>query len=295
MAITAELVKALRERTGAPMMDCKKALLSAEGDIELAIDLMRKAGQTKADKKAGRVAAEGLLIAKVSDDAKHAILLEINSETDFVARDSNFLAFAEQVAVAAVEARCADVTALAQLTLGPADESIDSLRQALVNKVGENIHIRRIAYVAAPAGGIVGHYVHGGRIGVLVTLRNADSALAKDVAMHIAASAPQVVSPEQVSPELVAKEREIFLAQTAESGKPAAIVEKMVDGRIKKFLQEISLLEQPYVKDPNLTIAALLKQTGATADAFTRFVLGEGIEKQHTNFADEVMAQVQGS
>ena len=292
MAITAGLVKELRERTGAPMMECKKALVNTDGDIEGAIELMRKSGQTKADKKAGRVAAEGALIIKASADDKQAVLIEINSETDFVARDSNFIAFVEQVADAALQAQCSDVAALATVALG--DATVETARQNLVAKIGENVNIRRMQYIVAD-NAVLGHYVHSGRIAVIVNMRGGDAELAKSIAMHIAASAPQVVKPEQVPSALVDKEREIFTAQAADSGKPADIIEKMVEGRVKKFLQEVSLLGQPYVKDPSMNVAELLKQTGAEVESFTRFVLGEGIEKQESNFAEEVMAQVQSS
>ena len=290
MAISAELVKKLRQLTDAPMMDCKKALVETEGDIETAIELMRKSGQAKAAKKASRVTAEGVLLAQVSNDV--GVLLEINSETDFVARDQNFQAFATQVVELALQHQCQDVAELSQQIVPDAAQTVEEVRQALISKVGENINLRRLTLLQSPQA-VVGQYVHGGRIGVLVALQGGDEDLAKDIAMHIAASGPLVVTPEQVDQDLIAKERDIFTAQAEQSGKPADIIEKMVQGRIKKFLQEVSLLGQPFVKKPDETVADLLKAEGAEVISFVRFVLGEGIEKESVNFADEVMAQVQ--
>ena len=290
MAISAELVKKLRQLTDAPMMDCKKALVETEGDIETAIELMRKSGQAKAAKKASRVTAEGVLLAQVSNDV--GVLLEINSETDFVARDQNFQAFATQVVELALQHQCQDVAELSQQIVSDATQTVEEVRQALISKVGENINLRRLTLLQSPQA-VVGQYVHGGRIGVLVALQGGDENLAKDIAMHIAASGPLVVTPEQVDQDLIAKERDIFTAQAEQSGKPADIIEKMVQGRIKKFLQEVSLLGQPFVKNPDETVADLLKAEGAEVISFVRFVLGEGIEKESVNFADEVMAQVQ--
>ncbi len=293
MAIAATLVKELRERTGAGMMECKKALVEANGDIELALENMRKAGQAKADKKAGRVAAEGLV--GVYTESNMASIVEINSETDFVARNDDFKAFVDVIAGRVLQTKVTEVAALLEQPLqNGADETIEAARQELVTKIGENISLRRADMLIAAEGGHVASYIHGGRIGVIVQLDGGDEALAKDLAMHIAASRPQVVNPEEVPADLIEKEKEIFSAQAAQSGKPAEIIEKMVDGRIKKFLNEVSLVGQPYIKDPNQTVGALLKETKAKVAKFVRFEVGEGIEKQETDFAEEVMAQAQG-
>ncbi|MDX2346010.1 MAG: translation elongation factor Ts [Legionella sp.] len=288
MSITAAMVKELRERTGAPMMECKKFLVATDGDMENAILELRKAGQTKADKKADRVASEGIIVFAASDDARRSVLVEINSETDFVARDSNFLDFSQQVATAALACGSTDVNALLAMQL--ADGTVDEARRALIAKIGENIQIRRIAFVES--GEAVGGYLHGSRIGVLVSMKNGSEALAKDLAMHIAASKPLVVSTEEVPADEIQREREIFVAQARESGKPDAIIEKMVDGRIKKFLAEVSLVGQPFVKNPNQTVAELLKAENAEVLSFTRIEVGEGIEKKEDNFVAEVMSQV---
>ncbi len=288
MSITAAMVKELRERTGAPMMECKKFLVATDGDMENAILELRKSGQTKADKKAGRVASEGVIVFSASDDARRAVLVEINSETDFVARDSNFIDFAKQVATAALACGSTDVEAVSNMSLS--EGTVDEARRALIAKIGENIQIRRIAFVASEEA--IGGYLHGSRIGVLVTMKSGTEALAKDLAMHIAASKPLVVSTEQVPAEEIQREREIFVAQARESGKPDAIIEKMVDGRIKKFLAEVSLLGQPFVKNPNQTVAELLKEKNAEVLSFTRIEVGEGIEKKEDDFVAEVMSQV---
>lgn len=290
MAITAALVKELRERTGAGMMECKKALVESNGDIEMAIDNMRKAGQAKADKKADRVAAEGMVIAQVSDDQQSAVMLEINSETDFVARDENFVQFANAATQTALQNNISDIAALEQHTMSGSDVTVEQARQQLIAKIGENIKLRRV--VSQKTSGVIGAYIHGGRIGVLVNLTGGDQALAKDIAMHIAASGPLVVNPEDVAADVINKEKEIFTAQAQESGKPAEIIEKMIGGRINKFLQEVSLLGQPFVKDPNTKVGQLLKERGATVDSFIRYEVGEGIEKKADNFVEEVMAQV---
>lgn len=290
--ISAKQVGELRERTGAGLMECKKALLAVGGDIDAAIEAMRKSGQAKADKKAGRVAAEGIVVVKSSTDGKTAVVLEINCETDFVARDESFKHFAEAVAAQALATRTTDLIALSALPLA-GGQTVEQARQALVAKIGENIQLRRLTLLEST--GVVGAYVHGGRIGVLVQLTGGDLALAKDLAMHIAANNPQVVSPNEVSADLITKEREIFAAQAQTSGKPAAIIEKMVEGRINKFLDEVSLLGQPFVKNPDITVAQLLKQANANVVSFVRFEVGEGIEKQTENFADAVMAQIRGS
>ncbi|MCH9762927.1 MAG: translation elongation factor Ts [Gammaproteobacteria bacterium] len=293
MSITAAMVKELRERTGAPMMECKKFLVATDGDMENAILELRKSGQTKADKKADRVASEGIIVFAKSDDGRRAVLVEINSETDFVARDSNFIDFATQVATAALACTSTDVDALLAMQL--VGGTVDEARRALIAKIGENIKIRRIALIDSDSEGALGGYLHGSRIGVLVSMKAGDTALAKDLAMHIAASKPLVVGPEQVPAEEIQREREIFVAQARESGKPDAIIEKMVDGRIKKFLAEVSLLGQSFVKNPSQTVAELLKEKNAEVLSFTRIEVGEGIEKKEDDFVAEVMSQVRES
>jgi len=293
MSITAAQVKELRERSGAGMMECKKALEATGGDIDLAVEELRKSGAIKAGKKAGRVAAEGIVMIQASQDGKHAVMLEINSETDFVARDANFLAFANAVAKTVLDAKVRDAQAVASLPLAGTGTTVEDSRQALVAKVGENINIRRIALLNTS--GNIGTYLHSNRIGVCIELEGGDQALAKDLAMHIAAAKPLVVAPENVPADLVAKEKEIYMAQAATSGKPQEIIEKMVGGRVKKFLDEISLMGQPFVKDPEVTIAKLLSKNNAKVLSFTRFEVGEGIEKETVNFAEEVMSQVRSA
>ena len=287
------MVKELRERTGLGMMECKKALVETDGDIDAAIDNLRKSGQAKAAKKASRTAAEGAVIAKVAADGKSGILLEINSETDFVARDDNFLGFANKVADLVLETKITDVAKLLETPLEAGGESVETVRSALVQKIGENIQVRRAYAVESPEG-VVGNYVHGGRIGVLASLKGGDLELGKDVAMHVAASNPLVVNPDQVDQATLDKEKEIFSAQAAESGKPPEIVEKMVKGRISKFLKEVSLIDQPFVKDPDTSVGKLVKAAGAEVLSFTRIEVGEGIEKEEVDFAAEVMAQARG-
>ncbi len=288
-AVTAALVKELRERTGLGMMECKKALVEADGDIEKAIDDLRKSGQAKAAKKAGRTAAEGAVVVASSDDNSRALMVEINSETDFVARDENFLGFANKVAGAALDADEVDAAKIAELKLEDG-ASVEEARQALVQKIGENIQVRRAVRLNV-ADGRVGSYVHGGKIGVLVGLSGGDAELAKDVSMHVAAVAPMVVKSDQVPEDVLEKEREIIRAQPDMEGKPAEIVEKMLGGRINKFLKEVSLNDQPFVKDPNTTVGKLVQDAGADVVAFERLVVGEGIEKEEVDFAAEVMAQ----
>ncbi len=293
MSVSAAQVKELRERTSAGMMECKKALEEANGDIQQAVDILRTKGKTKADKKATRVAAEGVVRIQSSNDGKYAIMLEINSETDFVGRDENFLKFVDAVAKAALNAKTQNVEDLNALTLADqGNVTVEEARQALVAKVGENIHIRRLAFMNAENN--VGTYVHGNRIGVLVELDSNNPEVAKDVAMHIAACKPLVVAPEHVPADLVAKEKEIYLAQALGSGKPQDIIEKMAQGRLKKFLDEVSLLGQPFVKDPNMTVEALLTKNRVKVLSFTRFEVGEGIEKEKEDFVEAVMSQVQG-
>ncbi len=284
-AVTAAMVKELRERTGLPMMDCKKALTEADGDMETAIENMRKSSGMKAAKKAGRTAADGVVAIRVDASNQNATMLEVNSETDFVARDDNFLAFVDEVSVAAAEAKADSVEALM-------DAGLESKREALVQKIGENISVRRIEQMSSNDG-VIGSYVHGNkRIGVLVQLSGGDVDLAKDIAMHVAAMNSQYVSPEDVPADVVAKEREIFAAQAADSGKPAEIIEKMVEGRIRKFLAEISLSEQAFVKDPDVKVGDLAGKGGAKIVSFVRYEVGEGIEKKQVDFAAEVAEQL---
>ncbi len=294
MEITAAQVKELRERTGSGLMECKKALVETRGDVDAAIDLMRKQGLVKAGKKSGRIAADGRIVMHVAADGKLGAMLEINSETDFVAKGDDFNAFAEQSLQRAVAAQAQDVDQLLALPYAAGgDSTVDTARKELIAKIGENINLRRLVQYRAK-GGIVGGYMHGIRIGVLVELEGGDAALAKDIAMHIAASRPVAVSEQEVSADVIAKEKEIFSAQAAESGKPAEIIEKMVQGRIKKFLAEVTLVGQPFVKDPETTVGKLLEKAKARVVRFQRFEVGEGIEKAATDFAAEVMAQVRG-
>lgn len=290
MTISASMVMKLRERTGAGMMECKKFLVATQGDIELAITEMRKAGQAKADKKADRVAAEGIIIVVRSADGHRATMLEINSETDFVARDVNFTTFAQQAAQAALSSGVEQVDALSNEMLPEIEQTVEQSRQVLVAKIGENIKLRRVKQLQCA--GPIGYYLHGARIGVLVALKGGDEALAKDIAMHIAASKPVVVSRDQVPANEIENEREIFIAQARESGKAQEIIDKMIEGRISKFMDEVSLLGQSFVKDPNVKVGQLLKQKNAEVISFTRFEVGEGIEKKEDNFVEEVMAQV---
>ncbi len=298
MKITASMVKELRERTGSGMMECKKALQEAEGNIDTAIENMRKAGLAKADKKSSRVAAEGRVAVEMSADGKSAVVLEMNCETDFVSGGDEFMSFVTAAAKTALANRPADVAALSAMQLDGSDETVESVRQAMVAKIGENIQLRRFVIVDTEKGAF-GSYSHGTRMAVLVEMQsgkddliNAD--LIKDVAMHIAASNPLCVSEADVPTEVLEKEKEILRAQALESGKPADIVEKMLTGRIRKYLSEITLLGQPFVKDPDKTIATLLADAGAEVTRFVRYEVGEGIEKKQENFADEVMAQVNG-
>jgi elongation factor Ts len=291
MTITAKQVGELRDRTGAGMMECKKALEASGGDIEAAIEAMRKAGSAKADKKAGRIAAEGLVLVLTSKDGKAAVMVEINCETDFVARDENFKNFAEKVVEIALAARAKSVESLLNLPYAEG-VTVEQARAALVAKIGENVQIRRVACIESNDS--VASYVHGGRIGVLVELKNGNEQLGRDLAMHIAASNPLVITREEVPADLITKEKEIFSAQAQSSGKPAAVIEKMIEGRVKKYLDEVALLGQPFVKNPDNTISQLLDQTHAKVISFTRFAVGEGIEKPTENFVEAVMEQVRG-
>ena len=288
MAITAALVKELRERTGAGMMECKKMLTETDGDIDAAIEELRKRGAAQADKKAGRIAAEGTIVTLV--DGSKAVAVEVNSETDFSAKDEFFVAFSKQVAQSILTNSPADVDALASSPV-EGGQTVEEARQALIQKIGENITVRRFEIVEAGDGEVVGAYQHGNKISVLVRLASGSEELAKDVAMHVAASNPVCISSEQVPAELLEKEREIFSAQAAESGKPAEIMEKMVDGRIRKYLNEVTLLGQSFVKDPDTTVEKLLKSAGAEVKQFVRYEVGEGIEKKEDDFVSEVMAQ----
>jgi elongation factor Ts len=288
MAVTAEAVKQLRERTGAGMMECKKALVDTGGDLDAAAELMRKSGLAKADKKAARVAAEGVVVIERSADAKRAVIVEVNCETDFVAKNEDFLAFAKNVSLLVCERNPADAAALAALPL--AAGTIESTRTALIGKIGENVSIRRFARMAAQ--GRIANYVHGGaKVGVIVDLSGGDPEVGRDIAMHIAASKPKALRADGVPAAEIERERAVALAKAAESGKPAEIRSKMVDGSVQKFLKEVTLLSQPFVKDDKMTIEQLLKSKGATVNAFALFVVGEGIERKQNDFAAEVAAQ----
>ncbi|MEM6580202.1 MAG: translation elongation factor Ts [Pseudomonadota bacterium] len=285
--MSAALVKELRERTGLGLMECKKALAACEGDVEAAIEELRKSSGMKAAKKAGRTAADGVVAVRVAEDGSYAVVAEVNSETDFVARDAGFLAFVDQIMEAAFNHRQTDV---AELMAG----ELEVAREALVQKIGENISVRRVELVSADDG-VVGAYVHGNnRIAVLVSLTGGDGDLAKDVAMHVAAVNPQVVSPEDMPEAVISKEKDIYTAQAAETGKPPEIIEKMIGGRIKKFLAENSLLEQAFVKDPDVTVGKLVAKANAGVARFVRFEVGEGIVVEKVDFADEVAAQLKG-
>jgi elongation factor Ts len=291
MAITASLVKELRERTGAGMMECKKALVETDGDIDAAIEAMRKSGQAKAAKKAGRIAADGTIELRISDDARRGVMVEVNSETDFVAKDENFTRFAGAVADTALAADVADAAALVNEPIASGDgATVDSAREALISKVGENVQLRRLVRFD-DAQGAIHSYRHGVRIGVMVEMIGGDAALGRDIAMHIAASNPVCVSADEVPAESLEKERAIFRAQALESGKPEDIVDKIIEGRMRKYLEEVTLLGQAFVKDPDQQVGKLLKQAGASVVRFVRLEVGEGIEKKTENFADEVKAQ----
>jgi elongation factor Ts len=283
--ITASAVKELRERTGLGMMECKKALVESTGDIELAIENLRKAGTMKAAKKAGRTAAEGLVMAKLADNGSYGVMVEVNSETDFAAREENFIAFVNKVLDKVFQSKSTDIAAL--MAAGLEDD-----RLALVQKIGENISVRR-AVLLGGDGTTVGSYVHSNnKIAVLVALNGGDQDLARDVAMHVAATNPMVVKPEDVPADVLSKESEIYTAQAAESGKPADIIEKMVSGRLRKYIEEVSLTEQAFVKDPDIKVGKLVKQAGGSINSFVRFMVGEGIEKEVVDFAAEVAAQL---
>jgi len=294
MGITAALVKELRKRTGAGMMDCKKALLETDGNIDIAIENMRKSGIAKAAKKAGRVAAEGVIIIRQAEDNKHSVILEINCETDFVAKDDNFGRFANAIADTVLADKPGNVDDLLNLTLHETTGlSVEEARSELIAKIGENISVRRFSIIEHTDN--IGSYLHGVRIGVVVGLSGGDDSLAKDLAMHIAASKPVCIAENEVSEAILEQEKAVFKAQANESGKPEEIIEKMVTGRINKFLKEITLLGQPFVKYPDITIEKLLASQNASVNFFTRYEVGEGIEKKEDNFVEDVMAQAKGS
>ena len=291
MAIGAAVVKELRERTGAGMMDCKRALVEADGDLEQASELLRKSGQAKADKKAARVAAEGTVLIKGAPDGHRYVVIEVNSETDFVAKDEHFVGFAETVAEAALTGEHADVAAL--MDAESDGKTLETRRQELVAKVGENIAVRRFQVLQSSE--TIGSYLHMGRIGVLVELQGGDSGLARDLAMQVAATSPRYVSAAEVPEDELAKEREILAAQALQEGKPEEIVQKMVEGRLRKHLDEVTLTGQPFVKDPDTKVEKLLAAVGASALSFVRYEVGEGIEKKEDDFVQEVMAQASQS
>ena len=289
MSISASRVKELRERTGAGMMECKKALVETGGDMRAAVEFLRKSGQAKAEKKARRVAADGRIV--IASDGNRALILEVNSETDFVAKDENFVSFAAAVADAALAAGATDVEGLASVSLADG-QSLAAARTALVTKVGENIAVRRLEQVVNP--GPIGHYTHGAKIAAVVALEGGDEELARDLAMHVTATSPTCIDEQGVPAELLERERRILTEQALESGKPPEIVEKMIGGRIDKFLKDVTLVGQPFVKDPDMTVGELLASKSAAVKAFVRYEVGEGIEKQEDNFVQDVMAQVKG-
>jgi len=291
MAITAALVKELRDRTGAGMMDCKKALVETNADLEAAIDLMRASGAAKAAKKAGRVASEGLVNVTISDDNKQAAILEVNSETDFVTKGSAFIDFVDSLGRLALKNKPESVESFLGQKLD-SGETVDEARENIIAKIGENISVRRVQIISTETG-ILGAYKHGDRIAVLTVLTSQDSALAKDVAMHIAASRPECISEDQLSEELLEREKAIFIEQARESGKPDNIIEKMIVGRMKKFVNEVTLYGQSFVKDPDVTVGELVKSNNSKVESFVRYEVGEGIEKKEDNFVEEVMAQAQ--
>ncbi|MDJ0699776.1 MAG: translation elongation factor Ts [Woeseiaceae bacterium] len=290
MSITASMVKELRERTGVGMMECKKALVETGGDMDAAAELLRKSGQAKADKKSGRVAAEGRVA--IAAAGNKAAVVEINSETDFSAKHEDLVTFAAAAAEAALASGATDVAAFAEQELA-GGKTVEATRLELVHTIGENITVRRIAQVESS--GAIGHYTHGAKIGAIVALEGGDEALARDIAMHVAATNPTCIDEAGVPAETLEHERRILTEQAQDSGKPAEIIEKMVNGRVAKFLKEITLVGQPFVKDPDVTVGKLLKGASASVTSFVRFEVGEGIEKKEDNFVEEVMAQVKGA
>ncbi len=293
MSITAAMVKELRERTSAGMMECKKALTETDGDMEAAVEALRKKGAAAADKKSSRIAAEGIIVIKQSEDANAACILEINCETDFVAKDSSFSQFASDVADVVLANQPDNVDSLVSQQLA-GGKSVDETRTELIGKIGENVSIRRFQVANAEDGQSISGYLHGNRIGVLVTA-SGESTVGRDVAMHIAATRPLSISADEIPQDVIEKEKDIFKAQAEDSGKPADIVEKMITGRMQKFIKENTLLGQPFVKDPDLTVEKYLNQNGASVAAMIRYEVGEGIEKRQDDFAAEVMAQAKGA
>ncbi len=285
MAITASMVKELRQATGAGMMDCKKALSETDGDMDAAIEFLRKKGMAGADKKAGRVAAEGVIAIAVSDDKKSGMIAEVNCETDFVAKGDEFKAFADEIAALALAADTTDVEEIMALTMA-SGKTVDITRREMIARIGENMALRFAQKIESA--GLIGKYQHGEKIGVVVALDGGDDALARDIAMHIAAVNPSAITADEVDQEMLAKERKFQIEQAQESGKPAEIIEKMIDGRMRKYLQEITLVGQAFVKNPDVTIEKLLKENGATVTAFIRLEVGAGIEIEETDFAEEV-------
>ena len=291
MTITAALVKELRERTGAGMMDCKKALIETNADLEAAIDLMRTSGAAKAAKKAGRIASEGLVNVSISDDNKAAVILEVNSETDFVTKGQPFIDFVNALGRLALKNKPESIGTFLTQTL-ESGETVDEAREGIIAKIGENISVRRLQIVNAE-NGVLGAYKHGDRIAVLAVLSGKNSGLAKDIAMHIAASKPECISEEHLSNEFLEREKAIFIEQAKDSGKPDSIIEKMIVGRMKKFVNEVTLYGQAFIKDPDTSVGKLVKSHNAEVKFFVRFEVGEGIEKKEDNFVEEVMAQAQ--
>ena len=289
MAITAAMVKELRERTGAGMMECKKSLVETNGDMELSIENMRKSGAAKADKKAGRIAADGKVVITMNDDNTEAAMVEVNCETDFVAKDESFIAFCDAVSQAALTNKPADIDALSASVLEDGS-TVEETRANLVAKIGENMKVRRFQLLSNDEA--MGSYMHGVKIGVVVALKGGDAALAKDIAMHVAATNPLCATEADVPAETLAKEKDILIAQAKDSGKPDNIIEKMIEGRLRKYLADITLVGQPFVKDPDQTVGQLLKSAGAELVSFTRLEVGAGIEKKNEDFASEVMAQI---
>ncbi|MDG4812845.1 translation elongation factor Ts [Hydrogenovibrio sp. 3SP14C1] len=287
MAVTASMVKELREATGAGMMDCKKALAETDGNMEEAIEFLRKKGMAGADKKAGRTAAEGVIAIAVSDDKTKAAIVEVNCETDFVAKGDDFKAFADEIAAIVLATGTVDIDALMNEKMANG-QSIDEKRREMIGKIGENMAVRRVELVES--NGTIGQYQHGEKIGVVVAMNGGDETLVRDVAMHVAAANPSAISADDVDQEMLEKERKFQIEQAQDSGKPAEIIEKMIDGRMRKYLQEITLLGQAFVKDPDQTVEKLLKASDASVSNFIRLEVGEGIEIEETNFADEVAA-----
>jgi len=296
MAVTAEAVKTLRERTGAGMMECKKALVEANGDLDAAAEAMRKAGLAKADKKASRLAAEGVIVLERSADGKRAAIVEVNCETDFVAREKDFQNFANAIAGVVLEQAPADVAALGELSL-PSGQTIEETRRALIAKIGENMSVRRFERVEAPA--VVGAYLHGTRIGALVVMKSGDDAVAKDIAMHVAAINPARVTASEVPADEIAKEKGVFVEQAAQdpknANKPRELLEKIVEGKVRKWLNEITLMGQPFVKDDKQTVEQYLKKAGGEVLSIVRYEVGAGIEKKQEDFAEEVRKQVESA